>query len=156
MSQVTPIQFLTALYGEPLGPGSLVIWTNSRRSGKKESLWTSSLDQAARLGTRWRQSREVYFGVALQDQDAAVEIARRRSPRATARWVRGSADSAILVPALWADLDVAGPGHSAKNLPPDRDAALGLLGAVPKPPSILVDTGGDSHLYLLLRRPLVL
>ncbi len=156
MSNVTPVQFLAALYGEPVEPGSLVIWTNSRRSGKKESLWTRNLDQAARLATRWRNSREVYFGVALQDQDAAVKIAKRRRPRTSARWVRGSAETATLVPALWADLDVAGPGHAATDLPPDRAAAFGLLEAVPRPPSIVVDTGGGYHLYWLLQRPLVL
>ena len=156
MSNVTPIQFLAALYPEPVAPGSLLIWTKSRRSGKKESLWTRSLDEAARLGTRWRRSREVYFAVALHDEDAAVAIAKRRNPRIRARRVRGSGDSATLVPALWADLDVAGPGRAASGLPPDRHAALDLLEAVRRPPSIVVDSGGGYHLYWLFERPLML
>ncbi len=61
-----------------------------------------------------------------------------------------------MMTAIWADLDVAGPGHASDRLPPDRDAALGLLDAVPKPPSIIVDSGGGFHVYWLLRQPLQL
>ena len=156
MSTITPIQFLQALYPEPVTPGQLVLWTKSRRRGHTCSHWTLNLDEAARRGMRLRKSQDVYFGVALQDQKKAIAIARQRRPRASKTSSRGSEPSATLLPALWADLDIAGPGHRRNDLPPDRDAALGLLAAVSQQPSILVDTGGGYHAYWLLRRPLLL
>ena len=81
MATISTIEFLQALYPEPLGPGKLVVWTNSRRSSKKHSFWLSTLDEAARHAHRLKRSRDVYFGVALQDPRKAREIARRRWPR---------------------------------------------------------------------------
>ena len=161
MPRITPLQFLQTLYPElerssPDRSGRLVLWTKSRRSGKKHTDWPHSLVQAARLARSYRRSRDVYFGVALQDRDRALAIARRRRPRIGKAAVRGSEASATALPALWADLDVAGPGHSSQRLPPDRAAALGLLVAVPVPPSIIVDSGGGLHVYWLLREPLTL
>ncbi len=154
MPHITPLQFLQTLFPEPLQPARLVLWTKSRRGGTKHSDWLQSLDQAARLAHQYRQSRDVYFSVVLQDKNSAMKIARRRLPRVTARSVRGSDASAMLMTAIWADLDVAGPGHASDRLPPDRDAALGLMAAVPKPPSIVVNSGGGFHVYWLLRQPL--
>ncbi len=156
MQHVTPAQFFHALFGEPVGPGGLVLWTRSSTGRTHSTYWPNNLDEAARLAHRYRGSRDVYFGCALQNRALAIEIAQRRRARASARHVRGSEDSATLLPVLWADLDVAGPGHSRADLPPDRDAALGLLEAIPKPPSIVVSTGGGFHVYWRLREPLVL
>ncbi|MCP5028753.1 MAG: hypothetical protein GY929_20965, partial [Actinomycetia bacterium] len=66
--------------------------------------------------------------------------------------VRGGNASAVALPAAWVDLDVAGPHHRATGLPPDRDAALALLEAVPLAPSIVVATGGGFHVYWLFRQ----
>ncbi len=156
MPRITPLQFLRALYPGSERPGRLVLWSKSRRSGKKHTDWTHSLVQAARLARRYRHTRDVYFGIALQDKERALAVARRRRPRAGKSTVRGSEASAIALPALWVDLDVAGPGHSSNRLPPDRAAALGLLEAAPRPPSIIVDSGGGLHVYWLLREPLLL
>ncbi len=154
MPKITPLQFLHALYPEPFTEGQLVIWTKTRQGGTKQTAWLKTVKRAAELGRKQRRSRDVYFGVALQSQEAAVAIARRRRSRATARSVRGSEASATLLPALWADIDIAGPGHANDELPPNREAALSLLSAVPKPPSIVVDSGGGFHLYWLLDKAL--
>ncbi len=156
MPIVTPSQFFHTLFGEPIGPGQLVLWTKSARGGSHYTYWIENLDEAARLACRYRKSRDVYFGVALQDREQAVTIARQRRPRANHRSTRGSEQSATLLTALWADLDVAGPGHARDDLPPDRESALGLLEAVPRPPSILIDTGGGFHAYWRLDKPLEL
>ncbi len=161
MPRITLLQFLETLY--PTAwlskgglPGRLVLWTKSRRSGRKHTDWPHTPAQAARLAHSYRKSRDVYFGIALQDRDRALAIARRRRPRIGKRAVRGSEASATLLPALWADLDIAGPGHRSQRLPPDRESALRLLEAVPKPPSIVVDSGGGLHVYWLLQEPLIL
>ena len=156
MPRITPLQFLRTLYPDSERPGRLVLWTNSRRSGKKHTDWPQTLAQGARLARKYRHTREVYFGVALQDQGRALAIAKRRRRGASKSTVRGSEASATVLPALWVDLDVAGPGHSSDRLPPDRASALGLLEVVPKPPSIIVDSGGGLHVYWLLDKPLIL
>ena len=153
---ITTIEFLQALYPEPLGPGQLVIWTRSKRGGSKHCNWCQSLDHAARLAQKYRPSRDVHFGVALHDLDAAIEVARRRRPRARKGTVRGCRESVTTLPAIWADIDIAGATHSSGTLPPHRKAALKLLEAVPAAPSIVVWTGGGFHVYWLLREPWVL
>ncbi len=156
MATITTIEFLQALYPEPLAPGQLVIWTRSKRGGKTHCNWCQSLDHAARLAQQFRPSRDVHFGVALHDLDEAIQIARKRRPRARKGSVRGCRESVSLLPAIWADIDVSGDHHSSGTLPPDRTAALKLLEAVPQPPSIVVWTGGGFHVYWLLREPWVL
>jgi putative DNA primase/helicase len=52
---------------------------------------------------------------------------------------------------LWADIDVAGPGHrAARRYPPDLAAARDLVTALPRPPSILVDSGHGLHAWWLV------
>ncbi|MCP3964432.1 MAG: hypothetical protein GY719_41925 [bacterium] len=154
--QITPIQFFQALFPEPIGPGQLVLWTKACRKGGKHAYWLDNLDQAARKARDLRNTRDVYFGVCLQNLEAALGIAQALRPRATKRMVRGSADSATLLGALWADIDIAGPGHSRTDLPPDLAAALGVLAAVALKPSIIIDSGGGLHVYWLLREPWIL
>lgn len=63
----------------------------------------------------------------------------------------GAGDVAGLV-ALWADIDIAGPGHSpppGQHLPPDEQTALAALRVFP-PPSMTVRTGGGLHLWWCL------
>ena len=81
-----------------------------------------------------RAAGGVYFGVALQDRDRALAIARRRKRGARLATVRGSNESAAVLPAVWLDLDVATGVHKSSALPPDRAAALGILDAVGLPP----------------------
>ena len=98
----------------------------------------------------------IYFGVGLQDPDRAVKIARRRWPKVRLPSVRGCEASVTALPAIWADIDVAGPGHSSSALPPDEQSALGLLRAIPVPPSYIVHTGGGYHVYWVFHEPWVL
>ena len=70
-----------------------------------------------------------------------------------ARGRGGAADTAGLV-ALWADLDIAGPGHHPPDgaaLPPDEAAALAIIRRLPEP-SMIVRTGGGLHAWWLLDR----
>ncbi len=147
------LQFLEALYPDPVteAGGRLVLWTRRYRARTSRSHWFESLSRAVEVAGSLRQTEHVYFGVALQDGDRALEIARAKRPKATLRNVRGCEKSAVALPAIYADLDVAGPGHSSDLLPPDRDAALALLDAVPHRPSIIVRTGGGFHVYWLFK-----
>ncbi|MDG4798963.1 DNA primase, partial [Micromonospora sp. WMMD980] len=65
----------------------------------------------------------------------------------------GAADSAAL-PALWADLDLAGPGHAEQDLPPDETAGRAVIAATGLPePTIWVHSGGGLYPIWLLNQP---
>ncbi|WP_194821277.1 hypothetical protein [Micromonospora sp. S-DT3-3-22] len=65
----------------------------------------------------------------------------------------GAADSAAL-PALWADLDLAGPGHAEHDLPPDETAGRAVIAATGLPePTIWVHSGGGLYPIWLLDQP---
>ncbi len=151
------VDFLRCLYPRPFPVGQLVIWTRPL-SGGSRSHWVDCPEQAVSLVERYRGSRHVYFGVALQDPEKARQEARRKRGGSIPclSTVRGSTASAVVLPGVWVDLDVAGDGHRSRNLPPTRDAALGLLAAVPLEPSIVVATGGGFHVYWLFEEPWIL
>ena len=72
---------------------------------------------------------------------------------------RGTAADVAYLPALWADLDVAGPGHSPPAdglpLPPTRADALDAVATLP-PPSVVIDSGGGLQGWWLLDEPLAI
>lgn len=66
----------------------------------------------------------------------------------------GDADCAH-IPALWVDIDIAGPGHKTdKPLPPDVDTARQLIARLPLAPSAVVHSGGGLQAWWLLAEPL--
>ncbi|MEM7585275.1 MAG: hypothetical protein AAF560_17930 [Acidobacteriota bacterium] len=151
MSQPTPFEFFHALYPEPVQPGQLAVHTRTRRGGKLQISWCCSLHEAARLIRRVRNTRTIGFGVALHDPLRALAIARCRRRHAARGSVRGTADTATALSALWAKIAISSrlerPAAMAPagmpELPeiagvPNRATAVGLLGAVPEAPSIVL------------------
>ena len=125
----TTLQFLRALYPDPVRPGQLLERTSSKRGGTRRCYWVHTLDEAADHAHRLKKTRDVSFGVALHDPRVARAIARRRWPKVQLPSVRGSHDSAVALPALWAEL-------AAQTMTPDASAPLRELEAVSMPPSI--------------------
>ncbi len=157
MNTITPFQFLSALYSDPLAAGQLMVWSKVRRSGKTTTDWCFDLNQAGRQVEHYRRTRDVFFGVALQDRKIALARARRRRRRAAPSSVRGSEESVLALPALWAELGFAGdppdqPGPGGRAAA--RRRALAVLEAVSPPPSILVSTGTGFQVYWPLAGPL--
>lgn len=71
----------------------------------------------------------------------------------------GAADTAALV-GVWADIDIAGPGHKHPDdaelrLPADVDEALHLLDDVGLQPTKVLHTGGGLQVWWLLHEPWV-
>lgn len=68
---------------------------------------------------------------------------------------RGGADDTMALPALWADIDLAGPGHkSEENLPPDQAAARKIIEASGLPePSLWIHSGGGLYPIWILDKP---
>jgi putative DNA primase/helicase len=68
---------------------------------------------------------------------------------------RGGQADTLALPALWADIDLAGPGHkSDQPLPPDDEAARAIIAASRLPePTMWVHSGGGLYPIWLLDRP---
>jgi P4 family phage/plasmid primase-like protien len=110
----------------------------------------TDLDQATNHVTGWhRQGREGIY----------VRVTTLKAPLAPGR--RGGAADTASLPALWADLDLAGPGHQhdpaqhgGHDLPPDEAAARMLLAASGLPvPTLWVHSGGGLYPIWLLDQP---
>lgn len=69
---------------------------------------------------------------------------------------RGSVEDSHTLPGLWADLDIAGPGHKTnKPLPPNEDAARRIITESGLPePSIWMHSGGGMYAWWLLDNPI--
>jgi len=67
---------------------------------------------------------------------------------------RGSAADSAALPALWADLDLAGPGHAEQDLPPDEAAGRQVIADSGLPePTIWVHSGGGLYPIWLFDQP---
>ena len=127
--------FLHAVYGDG-APGWLTIYTLPNRV----TAWVQAtdLDHAATLALNASKGgQNVYVGVGLQRE-------RLHSGRGTAATV------GALV-ALWADVDIAGPGHTDGNYPPDEAAALAVVAEFPLPPTVIVHSGHGLQPWWLFR-----
>lgn len=133
--------FFRLLYGEN-APGWLTLWTRQDKLTRYFS--AGKLDVAASQALNLSERGfEVYFGVGLRREN----LGKTR---------RGEAADVCAIPALWIDLDVAGPAHTSGALPPTLEDALSLVNGFPLPPSVLVDSGHGLHAYWLLRELWVL
>ena len=153
MSNIFPHQFLRAIFRDPLPAGQIMVRSEIRRSNRTLTDWCYEVDQAGRRIEKYRRSREVLVGAALQSRKEAMRLARIRAGRRkiSAARVSGTEDTAAALSALWAVIPVAGPGGSSPApLPPDRAAARSLLEAAPRPPSIVVWTGDAYEVSWLL------
>lgn len=101
----------------------------------------------------------------VDDYDALAAHVLRRAPHCEVWWGvatrrarllrgRGEAPDCAHVPALWLDVDIAGPGHKGtKDLPPDVDAARELIARYPHAPTAVVHSGGGLQAWWLLAEP---
>lgn len=86
--------------------------------------------------------KDLYYGVCLRAPGLGLSQ-------------RGTKAQLTYAPGVFFDIDIADPGaHVATNLPPDLDAALDLVGALPLEPNILVHSGYGLHGYTLFDTPL--
>lgn len=85
-----------------------------------------------------------YVGLGLRDPDLPGHDGSR-----------GTSAHVISINALWMEYDHSGGQHAARNLPP-ADALLPWLTRRPQRFSLLVDSGGGIHSYLLFKEPWLL
>ncbi len=145
--------FLHALCPVPVD-GQVAIFT--KPDNRSHWFEASDLETAARRGVELASAADVYFTACLHDRAAAIAHKGYKRAGAEGTWVRGTAQTATGLVALWCDLDVAAGSHDgSKSLPP-TDHALGVMAALPLQPSAVVWTGGGYHLWWFLREPVML
>jgi hypothetical protein len=81
---------------------------------------------------------DVYVGCGLRNNDHGP-------------YRRGGSEAVGGVGGFWLDIDVAGPAHTKKNYPPDREAALSCLDELPLRPTLIVDSGHGFQAWWLFR-----
>lgn len=154
-------EFCSALLGGPDGSGddrlegvSTYLWTLDHGQPKpiKRTLWSpahepGSLASSIR-STVARQPGEiaaVYLSMGL--------VPNHLVPQKSARNQRANNTDIAGIPAVWADLDIAGPNHKGDQYPPSEAAAKRVLAAIGVKPSIILHTGGGLQAYWLLNEP---
>lgn len=110
-------------------------------SGDWVGEWFTDTAEAARYAASRAKRHNVYLSAALLD------------PAGKKPGSRGTADDAGLVTALWADIDIAGPGHKKPNLPQDRVSARTLIDCLDISPTIRVDSGNGYQVWWVLEEP---
>lgn len=139
MAQQDIANFLHTVFGKTAA-GKISLWCLPA----KESIHLDVTDLdwvAGNIATAdLDNDQDVYFGVALRGSDVGPTR-------------RGSKADCVTAPCLWVDIDVAGPGHAASNLPPTFNDAVDLLSAVPFDPTCIVDSGGGLHAYWVFEKP---
>jgi hypothetical protein len=136
----TARRWLGVLHGD--SPGHILICSTGDWAGR--AFTTAQLDQAADyIGQLDHAGRE---GIYVQITSASTIPAAGK---------RGTAATAAALPALWADLDLAGPGHKDEtNLPPDEAAGRAVIAATGLPePTVWVHSGGGLYPIWLLDKP---
>ncbi|ROO51052.1 hypothetical protein EDC02_5916 [Micromonospora sp. Llam0] len=120
-------------------PGHLHICSTGDWTG--HTYPTNQLDQAAAYIAQLDGREGIY-----------LRITSLKEPLAPGR--RGGATDSASLPALWADLDIAGPGHAEQDLPPDETAARQVITTSGLPdPSIWIHSGGGLYPIWLLDQP---
>ena len=133
-------EFFRRLHGEEAF-GHLIVWTRQDKATRAFDLGIEgALAAAAEYSRQRAETCDVYAAVGLQ-----------RSPPAGSG--RGAEDGVCSIPAVWADVDIAGPAHSSKELPPTEQDAFALIEAVGLPPSIIVRSGFGLQVYWRYKEP---
>lgn len=126
-------QFLEALYSN--AEGYISLWEKSTK--KTCFVNISNIDTI--IDTAMSVKNDIYFGVNLGSK-----------PKSSGRF---TAEEITTIPALYVDIDIAGPNHKSNNLPADLNQALTFINDLPIEPSIIVSSGSGLHCYYIFKEP---
>jgi P4 family phage/plasmid primase-like protien len=136
-------RFIQVIHGADL-KGWLILWTRRDKVTRAFDLSIeTALDQASAYCAECAAQQDVYAAAGLQGEKPAGGS-------------RGKEDGVVSVPGVWADIDIAGPAHKSKDLPPTEREAMQLVEAVGLPPSVIVRSGHGLQLYWLFDNPLII
>ncbi|MBS1856111.1 MAG: DUF3987 domain-containing protein [Acidobacteria bacterium] len=136
-------RFLRLLYsGAPRGYLTLLHKGASGMACNFIDILSLTMDQIAARACQIATAADVYFGVGLRGDK--LEAGKR-----------GDASSIIMLPGLYADIDIRhADAHVQQNRPPNEDAAMEVLCSSGMEPSMIVHSGHGLHGYLLFEKPL--
>ena len=142
-------RFLNTAWGDPL-PGNVLIWTTEKKVGKVEpkklSYWLTSSKGLQGIVNAFARERNIYMGVGLPGPDTP----RTQFNRCESAEIAGLCG-------LYGDIDFADPNapaaHRKENLPPNCEAALELIEAMPVPPTVIIHSGHGLQPYWLFSTP---
>lgn len=135
-------QFLPFFFADIPADKFILIWTMSKDGTRKVSRWFSNaVDAVSYVRTVANTPVHVYFGMGL-------------SPTAKESYQRCQAQDIAGITCVWVDIDIFGPHHAKKNLPPTEADAFAMLDeAFPLEPTTVIHTGGGLQAYWLLKEP---
>ncbi|MDD5604214.1 MAG: DUF927 domain-containing protein, partial [Eubacteriales bacterium] len=109
---------------------------------EREVYWfkVKDINTAAMKVVKCGKRTNTYFGIALRK-----EILPNNA--------RGGERDVIVVPVLYADIDIKGKAHAKEELPETKEQAIEFLNSLPVKPSISVWSGNGIHAYWLLDKP---
>ena len=112
---------------------------------ERDTYWfgVANIDAAADKAQACGRLTNTYFGVGLRKKMLAHNM-------------RGGVDDVMVLPALYADIDVKGPAHAQTELPESLERVMEFLAALPMRPSMVVWSGNGVHCYWLLAQPFVI
>ena len=127
--------FFRRVYGDEF-PERVVVWTNPG----KRSHWPRSPEEAGRIADAYRDTHNVYVGVAFPDRAVVGKEDKR-----------GDADKTVGIVGLWCELDFQGPGHKKPGLPTEK-RLLEAIDTLDPAPSLVIHSGGGVHLWWVFAR----
>lgn len=140
---VSTTGWLQRLYAQCDPDGWLTLFSIDRASGVHHVDWAkvSQPEELARIALYRSATCCVWFGVATRHHQLNDGK-------------RGGVGDCEQIPALWVDIDVAGPNHKTSlPLPPTIEAALNLIKSFPLLPTAVIRSGGGLQAYWLLTEP---
>lgn len=125
-STTTPAwTFLETLYPGGIPENKwLLIWSLGK---KKRSFWCPDLESASKA-VEMAGSTNIYVGCGLAPKEKGIHE-------------RCESDEIAGIPGVWLDVDIKGEAHKKANLPPTIEAAIELLAAAGKPPTMILNSG---------------
>jgi hypothetical protein len=116
--------------------------------------------------TRWRRGNDLAAIVSAitelaEEQDKGgdikgIYIGPGMTRKNKGRYKRALADDVVVIPGLWADIDVAGGPHEAKAYPPDIESAIAIANAPGIVPTAIIRTGYGIQAYWLFPEPYII
>ena len=135
---------LAHLYQDASADTFLVVSWKSPRGFLSEWFRIAQAEQAAQFIAEKAQDHDVYIGVGLRKPTCVAGTS-----------VRGVSEDVYGIPGAWFDLDHASGSHTAANLPQPNELH-DFISSLPFRFSLLVDSGGGIHGYLLFKELLLL
>ncbi len=141
MEAMTPREWFDLFYGD-MEPGEwLTLFSSAGEEKFVDWATVGDLDEIAEKVALRLETCDVWFGVATRKENLGTR--------------RGGKDDCCRVPALWVDIDIAGPGHQTTlPLPTSVEEALELVRSFPIPPTVIVHSGGGLQAWWLFLEPL--